>query len=228
MRKNKFIINTANKLKKLAPVIAMVGMLNCATMATANTRGEVYSGQITETIESSEKKAVAAQNFNSLPEKWQRDLINILAKVIVAQEQGNENAYQEYKKEFETKFKDYVEEDQFLDKRSRKANIAGTNANYWRSIYFRYNGYMTCEIPIKGKRAVDKAYEESKKRFIETFGEYVGTDENGVDQHIRQDGGLKMNSEFNPEQQAAIVLNSAIAAERAKLKLQRQDQGREK
>ena len=30
-RKNKFIINTVNKLKKLAPVMAMVGMLNCET-----------------------------------------------------------------------------------------------------------------------------------------------------------------------------------------------------
>lgn len=205
--------------------MAMVGMLNCGQLAAANTREEVYLGQITETIESSEKKAVAAQNFNSLPEKWQRDLISILAKVIVAQEQGNENAYQEYKKEFETKFKDYVEEDQFLDKRSRKANIADTDENYWRNIYFRFNGYMTCDIPTKGKKAVDKAYEESKKRFIETYGEYVGTDEHGVDQHIRQDGSLKMNTEFNPEQQAERVLKSAIACERSKLKLQQQDQG---
>lgn len=132
MKKNKFIINTTNKLKKLATFVAVVGILNGAQLAaTPKDKTEekfveqkltMRSAEELAEIDTLQQKADDARNFNSLSEKWQRDLINIKAKAIVAQEQGNEVAYQKYKNEFDSKFKDYVEENQYFDDINKMAD----------------------------------------------------------------------------------------------------------
>ena len=127
------------------------------------------------------KKAADARNFNSLPEKQQRELINIKAKAIVAQEQGDQAAYQEYKNEFDGKFKDYVAEDKRLDEISRQANIRGTSENQQRESLISYVSTLSGEQQVEGIRTL-----------TEKYGMDMGDGANGVRQYVRYGGSLKM------------------------------------
>ncbi len=143
-------------------------------------------------IETLQKRAIDAKNFNSLPEKWQKELIDIKAKAIVEQEQGNNEAYENLHKIYEEKFNDFVAQDKELDAFAEKANIRGTAE--WRQ-------READAIMVRTAGAEEK--QEMINWFNEKYGSDMGNDENGVRQYIREGGNLKMNVPEVPERNFA-------------------------
>ena len=164
-----------------------------------------------------------AKAFNSLPESQQRELIGIKAKAIVAQENGDSVAHDNFEKEYATKFNEYVAEDQRLDYISEQANIGGTHENVERSIW---ESKFNTDIPDKNGEMkpwydTDEKRAEAAKNFIDKYGEDMGMNENDVHQYVRRGGSLKMEvpnaSEqdyVNPSFNYRTALDNAVAQER--------------
>lgn len=130
------------------------------------------------------KKAADARNFNSLPENQQRELIDIKAKAIVAQEQGDTETYQAYRKEFDSRFKDYVAEDKRLDEKNRTADTVFFSEEHQRKEALIET--VTCEgIGYRGFGITEEQAQELLRK------EFGGEVVNG--EFVRDNGGsLKM------------------------------------
>jgi len=143
-------------------------------------------------IEALQKKVTEIRNFNSLPEKWQKELIEIKAKAVVAQEQGDSDMYNRLHKVYDEKFKDYVAKDKELDALSEKANIRGTME--WRQR--EHEALMIRSLPSEERISAIQDFEEK-------YGVDMGDGKNGVRQYIREGGDLKMEVPDVPERNFA-------------------------
>ena len=166
-------------------------------------------------IDALQAQANQARDFNSLPERQQKELIEIEAKSIVAQEKGDTTAYENYVKEYNEKFNDYVARDKELDHDAARANIKGTHENDARQ-------YIKDAIEGKnrfdfGKDWTDEQRAEKLAEYHENFGYDTGKVVNGVQQFKRFGGSLKKEvpgEQPNPFHNAQNELESAIIRER--------------
>ncbi len=148
-------------------------------------------------IDALQERATRARQFNSLDEEQQRHLIEVKAKALVAEEQGNTERYNFYKEKFETEFKQFVKEDQELDRMSELANKGQGSTAY------RERERDLAEVRAMASMNNPKEHEVAVERFEDKWGGNWGTNAKGVEQFVRQSGSLKMEVPDVPQKNFA-------------------------